>query len=108
MSEDELSEESLSEDELVVERIVGSEIEDGRLCYVCEPGDELYDRSDLMDGGKVLRLVLKYEREHPPAWDPVCPYCTGEGCEECECEECERPCRFLQGVNYGCELHPVI
>ena len=54
------------------------------------------------------RLVLQFERHHPPPWDEQCMICGGEGCEECECEECDLPCRHINGVNYGCRKHPVI
>jgi hypothetical protein len=110
MSDEELEDECRSEDSVVVDRVTGWAVEDGRLCYYCE-GDgceELYDRSDLMDGGRIQKMVLAFERKNPPPWDPLCPHCEGDGCEECECEECDLPCRFLQGVNYGCPMHPVI
>ena len=85
--------------------------DDKRLCYLCRNGDgaeEVYDRSDLMDDGVTQRMVLKFEREYPPPWDPVCTFCNGDGCEECICDECERPCRHIHGVNYGCIRHPVV
>ena len=59
---------------------------------------EIFDRSDLMDGGPQQRLVLQFERYHPPPWDEQCMICGGEGCEECECEECDLPCRHINGV----------
>ena len=81
-----------------------------RLCYRCRTsdGEDVYDRSDLMDGGPNQKKVLRFERLHPPKWDAVCPMCGSEGCEECECPDCERICRFINGVNYGCEFHPVV
>ena len=85
--------------------------EDGKLCYLCHMvngTEEIFDRSDLMDSGCQQRLVLQFERQHPPPWDSTCSFCDGEGCEECVCEECERPCRHLNGINYGCCKHPVI
>ena len=78
------------------------------LCHTTTGKREIFDRSDLMDGGTQQRLVLAFERRHPPPWDPVCTFCDGDGCEECVCEECERPMRHINGVNYGCEKHPVI
>lgn len=110
-------EESLSEDEAMstdsytIVEIKRWGLEDGRLCYVCvldDGSEETIDRSDLMDGGSQQKMVLQIERRDPPPWDPDCPSCDGEGCEECECPDCERPCRFLQGINYGCPRHPVI
>ena len=35
-------------------------------------------------------------------------HCECEGCEECICDECGRKCRHIKGLNYGCELHPVV
>tara|TARA_Y100001963_G_scaffold120836_1_gene168976 strand:- start:400 stop:729 length:330 start_codon:yes stop_codon:yes gene_type:complete len=81
-----------------------------RLCYLCKTTDgteEIFDRSDLMDGGDQQRLVFQFERRNPPPWDEVCRYCEGEGCEECICD-CERACRHINGVNYGCPKHPVV
>ena len=78
------------------------------LCKTTEDTEEIFDRSDLMDGANQQKLVLAFERKHPPPWDEVCMYCGGEDCEECVCEECERPCRHINGVNYGCTRHPVI
>lgn len=81
-----------------------------KLHYLCrnDDGEEIYDRSDLMDGGRMQRLVLQFERQNPPPWDPVCTHCDGEGCEECICDVCDRPCRHIGGVNYGCVKHPVV
>ena len=53
-------------------------------------------------------MVLQFERRHPPPWDKMCFYCEGEGCEECICDMCNRKCRHLEGVNYGCVQHPVV
>ena len=81
------------------------------LCYLCHTTsgeEEIFERSDLMDGASQQRLVLQFERKHTPPWDEVCSFCGGEGCEECVCEDCERPCRHINGVNYGCCRHPVI
>ena len=90
-------------------------LEEGdRLAYLCNcVGGETHivDRSDLMDGGKSQRLVLRFERDAKMPWDAVCPVCGEEWeCDECQCpeENCERPCRFMMGVNYGCEKHPVV
>lgn len=81
-----------------------------QLHYLCRSGniEEVYDRSDLMDGGEHQRLVLRFERMFPPPWDQVCTHCDGEGCEECICDTCDRPCRHISGVNYGCCRHPVV
>lgn len=110
--EEELGEEDArSDDSYTVVAVKRWVLEEGRLVYECELDDgstETVDRSDLMDGGAQQRLVLAHERRCPPPWDPCCPCCDGDGCEECECPDCERQCRFLQGVNYGCSRHPVI
>ena len=85
--------------------------DDARLCYLCRTTtgeEEVFDRSDLMDGGEQQRLVLQYERHHPPPWDEVCTFSEGEGCEECVCDDCGRPCRHIRGINYGCCRHPVV
>jgi hypothetical protein len=116
--------ESLSvDDDIEITRVLGWEVlDDGNLEYVCmQPSGEegTFDRSDLMDGAKNQRLVMNFEKYHPPPWDAECPMCEGqlvpadkdfreEGCEECECEECGDRCRFINGLNYGCERHPVI
>ena len=116
-ADDELGEEALSCDSVDVERVCemdpASLREGQRLAYICETSDgakEIYDRSDLMDGARIQKMVLTFERRKPPPWEP-CPVCAGDedcDCEECVCDECERPCRFLQGINYGCPYHPVI
>ena len=101
-----------SEDSFCVDEVLEMVLEDDdRLCYLCRTADareEIFDRSDLMDGAKTQQLVLQFERRNPPPWDEVCSFCDGEGCEECECEECDRPCRHINGINYGCCKHPVI
>ena len=100
-----------SQDEVVVHKVMSSTVtDDGDLMYECATGDglEWFDRSDLMDDGPKQRLVMEYERKNPPTWDLECTLCDGEGCEECICSECERPCRHIKGIHYGCELHPVI
>ena len=106
------SESGDSVDSFCIEEVVEMVLEDGsRLCYLCNTTDgaqEIFDRSDLMDDGPQQRLVLNFERKHPPPWDEVCGFCGGEGCEECVCETCERPCRHIKGVNYGCCKHPVV
>ena len=81
------------------------------LHYLCRKEDgseEVYDRSDLIDGAEIQRKVLAFERRHPPPWDTVCMYCENEGCEECICDICDRRCRHIGGVNYGCSRHPVV
>jgi|TARA_B110000046_G_scaffold60410_1_gene67802 hypothetical protein len=116
MSGEELSDEPISEDEIDVVSVEDVLVEwDGEeflgLSYVCKATDgrfETHDRSDLMDSGPIQRLVLAYERKHPPPWDSRCIWCEGEGCEECECSECDRKCRMISGVNFGCPAHPVI
>lgn len=104
------SEDSYCIDE-VLEMVLDEDDPVARLCYLCRTTDgieEIYDRSDLMDGGSQQRLVLQFERQHPPPWDEVCVFCGGEDCEECVCDECERPTRQLNGLNYGCCKHPVV
>ena len=100
-----------SVDSIHIDRVLEWAVEEERLVLRCENSDgvdEWYDRSDLMDGGKHQKLVLSFERKNPPPWDADCPNCEGEGCEECECPDCERTCRFIHGVNYGCSHHPVV
>ena len=113
MSDDESIEsdgaESVESIDLV--EILSIDTEDGYIGYLCRNADltcDVYDRSDLMDDGRHQRMVLAFERQHPIPWDPICPVCEGEGCEECECPECDATCRFFQGINYGCPLHPVV
>ena len=111
MSDEELESECGSVDSICVEEVLEMDLDDdGHLAYLCRTnnGDEVIDRSDLMDGAKHQQLVMTFERRHPPPWDDVCTFCAGEGCEECICEECERPCRHIKGINYGCCKHPVI
>ena len=108
-SEDESSADSVSIIEVL--ELVQPEADPNYLHYLCKTSDnteEIYDRSDLMDGSEQQKLVLAFERRHPPPWDEVCSFCDGEGCEECICETCERPCRHIGGVNYGCCKHPVV
>jgi hypothetical protein len=105
------SDDNVSTDSVDVEAVIDMVLEDDRLLYLCrtsENTEEIYDRSDLMDGARIQSLVTAYERRHPPPWDPVCVHCGGEGCGECVCEECDRECRHINGVNYGCVKHPVI
>ena len=103
-----------SEDSFCIEEVLSCVLDDtpdARLCYLCrttEDVEEVFDRSDLMDDGPQQKLVLQYERRFPPAWDEVCTFCGGEGCDECVCDTCERPCRHINGINYGCCKHPVI
>ena len=95
----------------VIESRVEADLQTGALVYVCRQVDGSHvevDRSDLMDGAKHQRLVLDFEKRHPPPWDEVCTHCEGAGCDECVCDECGRPCRHIMGVNYGCVRHPVI
>tara|TARA_Y100000768_G_scaffold388182_1_gene382654 strand:+ start:3183 stop:3536 length:354 start_codon:yes stop_codon:yes gene_type:complete len=95
----------------VIEAWIEEELEEGILVYRCREVDGTIvevDRSDLMDGGKHQRLVMDFERRMPPPWDKVCSYCDGEKCEECVCEECDRPMRHIKGINYGCVMHPVV
>lgn len=100
-----------SEDSVVIEEVIEWQLEDeGYLEFLVKTsdGEVIIDRSDLMDGGKVQRMVLAHEKRIPPPWQ-FCP-CGGEDpeCEECVCDECDRRCRFLHGRNYGCEKHPVV
>ena len=117
MSDTELDDEARSEDSIHVVLITKSDIdrdEDGKfigISYLCEDSDgaeEWVCRSDLMDGGTHQKLVRVFDRKNPLPWDQVCSFCDGEGCEECECPECDRKCRHIEGVNFGCEKHPVI
>lgn len=112
MSSDECESDCESVDSVVVEEVLEMVFEeDKRLCYrVRTATDEelVMDRSDLMDGAKSQKLTLAFERRCPPPWDVICQHCEGEGCEECICDECDRPCRHIDGVNYGCPYHPVV
>lgn len=95
----------------VLEMVLDTDDTNARLSYLChtvDGGEEVFDRSDLMDDGPQQRLVLQFERQKPPPWDAVCSFCGGEGCEECVCEDCERACRHINGINYGCCKHPVV
>ena len=102
----------VSVDSVEVDSILWREYDDGdHMCYMCKNSDgsqEVYDRSDLMDDGPTQRLVMAFERRDVPEWDAVCSFCSGESCEECVCEECDRPMRHVRGINYGCERHPVV
>ena len=89
----------------------------GRLCYLVEYAageQEWVDRSDAWDFESNTRKIVQYDLKNPVAWDTVCNFCNtefisrDEGCEECRCAECDRTCRHLLGVNYGCVKHPVI
>lgn len=106
------SDDTQSCDSVSVVEIIDMDVEAlPMIVYECKRDDgviESIDRSDLMDGGTHQRLVMAYERVHPPPWDTECTHCQAEGCEECICDECERPCRHIKGINYGCVIHPVI
>ena len=111
MSSEELSDEECSEDSVTVDEVLEMVLEGDALHYLCRKEDgseEVYDRSDLIDGAEIQRKVLAFERRHPPPWDTVCMYCENEGCEECICDICDRRCRHIGGVNYGCSRHPVV
>lgn len=112
MDEDLESDGGWSVDSVTITDVLEMVLEDGGyLCYRCRTSDDtddVFDRSDLMDGAKQQQLVLQFERHNPPPWDEVCSFCDGAGCEECVCEECERQCRHIKGVNYGCCKHPVV
>ena len=100
-----------SVDSVQIDEVLEMVLEDNQLHYLCRTTDgneEVFDRSDLMDDGAQQKLVLQFERRHPPPWDEVCSFCEGEGCEECICDVCERACRHIGGVNYGCCKHPVV
>ena len=110
-------EESLSEDDsasvdsVTIDEVLSMTLEEDRLIYFChteEDTEDYFDRSDLMDGAKQQKLVLAFERQNPPPWDIICSFCGGDDCEECVCDECERPCRHINGLNYGCVRHPVV
>jgi len=111
MEEDLSESDAESVDSVTITEVLEMCLEDDRLGYLCrtdENCEEVYDRSDLMDGASNQKLVMRFERKHPPPWDVVCFYCDGEGCEECECPDCDRTCRMIRGVNYGCPCHPVV
>ena len=110
-SEDDISTETCSLDSVHVDEVISMELRENKLFYLCRTSDdtqEYMDRSDLMDMGPHQSLILKYEREHPPPWDEVAMFCDGEKCEECVCDICNRKCRHINGVNYGCTQHPVV
>ena len=114
MSDSELGsdDDAMSVDSVTIEEIIMMHVDkDGKLSYLCKTSDrteEYFDRSDLMDGAAQQKLVLSYERINPPPWDTECVWCEGVGCEECTCDICDRKCRHICGVNYGCVKHPVI
>tara|TARA_A100001015_G_scaffold284586_1_gene351222 strand:+ start:136 stop:474 length:339 start_codon:yes stop_codon:yes gene_type:complete len=112
MSDNEsIEEDARSVDSVCVVEVLEVQFLDGFLGYECKTSDgtiDVFDRSDLMDGGPTQAMVLAFERKHPPPWDVECVHCQGEGCGECLCEECDRPCRHINGVNYGCVKHPVV
>lgn len=108
---DDVDDDTCSQDSVTIEEVLEMMIEEEKLYYLCLTSDgaeEVFDRSDLMDGSTQQKLVLQFERKNPPPWDPVCTWCEGAGCEECECPECDRACRHLNGLNYGCPKHPVV
>ena len=83
MEEDLDSEDARSDASVEITAVIEAVIDEG-LCYRCmtSEGEEIFDRSDLMDGGKQQKLVLAFEKRNPPKWDDVCPVCGGEGCED--------------------------
>ena len=114
-SDDEVGTEDESFDEIPV-AINDRRNEAGNLEYEIryDNGEcEWLDRSDLWDFGPMSKMVIEYDAQDPIEWDTVCAHCGSEfnskmGCEECMCAECDRSCRHLQGVNYGCVKHPVL
>ena len=75
--DEDIGEEAMSCDSVDVERVClldPTSIFPGQtLAYICETSDgdeEVYDRSDLMDGGRIQKLVRAYERKNPPPWQP--------------------------------------
>lgn len=72
------------------------------------------DRSDLWDDGNNSRKIDRFDHSYPIEWDETCEDCGEEldadhvGCDNCRCPDCDMPNRMLEGVNYGCEAHPVI
>ena len=109
--DEDLDSDCYSEESVEIEDVLSWAVDDSVLSYTCRTTDgtiETFDRSDLMDCGKQQALVMAFERKCPPPWDEVCTWCDGDGCEECICDECERPMRHINGVNYGCVKHPVV
>lgn len=109
--EEDLESDDDSVDSVEIDEVLEWILDDERLCYLCRSTDsteEIFDRSDLMDEGPNQRMVMAHDRKYPPPWDDVCRYCDGDGCEECVCDICERACRHIGGVNYGCVKHPVV
>ena len=99
------------------ESVISRRDVDGVLEYFVRysDGEEAWvDRSDVWDFQTNTLKIVTYDKAHPIAWDVECKYCQtpfsqrDDGCEECRCDECERPCCHLKGVNYGCVKHPVI
>ena len=69
MSSEELSDEECSEDSVTVDEVLEMVLEGDALHYLCRKEDgseEVYDRSDLIDGGDIQQKVLTFERRHPP------------------------------------------
>jgi len=89
------------------------------LCHYADGSSDWEDRSDIWDFGRITAMIEQYDAAHPIGWDTLCQHCGVElnphrafkhrnGCEECTCSECDRACRHLEGINYGCKRHPVI
>ena len=120
MSDDEIEEigeEEESCEDLYVVSILDRQSEDGHLQYHVQlrsNEEEWIDRSDLWDFSNNTKKIVAYDKVNPIQWDIECAHCgsdfrvKSEGCEECRCDECGVACRHLEGVNYGCNRHPVI
>ena len=88
----------------------------GKLEYLVsyDTDTEWVDRSDVWDDGPNTAKICAYDKSYPIDWDSECQYCLSifnggcSGCEECRCCDCGKPTRHLQGINYGCEKHPVL
>ena len=120
-SESDLGESDWSEEcelECTISKILQRRVVDGYIEYEVEvigsPVPEWFDRSDLWDDGVNSTKLKEYDRLHPITWDIECALCgdpfvrSALGCEECRCDQCGRMCRHLNGINYGCERHPVV
>ena len=109
--------ESESQEEDIVAKVLSRRDVEGVLEYYVRytDGQELWvDRSDIWDDGVNSTMITSYDKKYPIKWDLDCSMCgsmfadKNDGCEECRCDVCDKPCRHLKGINYGCVKHPVI
>lgn len=116
MSDDEsLHSEARSVDEMVHEFIdwYGT---GGELSYEAMFDDgivQIMPRAEFCDDGPNYQELLAFERRVCLPWDEECKNCGNSikersGCDECVCDECGVKTHMYDGVNYGCDKHPVL